>query len=165
VVKTQAGRGPPGDDHPDGKIVPFMDVKIMYSKDTGDQDEDGKPDEGLPGIPDVAGRAAIPDRDPRYRPGRGDSFGQGIVFKEVPYQGNPTDLKTLKRCVPSTFEILNRRCLMNTFLEFVDKKEREGKRQLKIVAKLLESRGLTVKSHLGDEDEPYIFVHEPREGR
>ena len=48
---------------------------------------------------------------------------------------------------------------MQTFLEYVDKKQREAKRHLKIVAKLLESTGLKVKSHLSDEDEPYIFVH------
>ena len=37
------------------------------------------------------------------------SFG-GIVLKETPYNGNPSDLKVLMRCVPSASEILLRNC-------------------------------------------------------
>jgi hypothetical protein len=35
---------------------------------------------------------------------------QGTVFKETPYAGNPTDLKTLRRCVYSCSELLFRQC-------------------------------------------------------
>lgn len=49
---------------------------------------------------------------------------------------------------------------METFLEYVDKKQRESKRQLRIVAKLLESGGLKVRKNLDDES-PYIFVAVP----
>ncbi len=49
---------------------------------------------------------------------------------------------------------------METFLEYVDKKQRESKRQLRIVAKLLESGGLKVHKSLDDES-PYIFVAVP----
>jgi hypothetical protein len=46
---------------------------------------------------------------------------------------------------------------METFLEFIDRKGREAKKQLEIVAKLLESQGLKVARFLDDED-PYIFL-------
>jgi hypothetical protein len=49
---------------------------------------------------------------------------------------------------------------MKTFCEFVDRKEREGKRHLRIVKKLLESHGMKVTSHL-DADDPYIFLWNP----
>ena len=34
----------------------------------------------------------------------------GIVLKETPYNGNPSDLQVLMRCVPSAPEILLRSC-------------------------------------------------------
>lgn len=49
---------------------------------------------------------------------------------------------------------------MKTFLEFVDKQEREAKKQLSLVKKLLENQKMNVGDHLDDED-PYIFVKNP----
>ena len=46
---------------------------------------------------------------------------------------------------------------MEVFLEFVDRKQRESRRHLKIVEKLLNSNGLQCKAHIEDED-PYVFV-------
>ena len=46
---------------------------------------------------------------------------------------------------------------MKTFKEFANRKERQSKKQLKIVKKLLESQGLQVKDHL-DDDDPYLFL-------
>jgi hypothetical protein len=34
----------------------------------------------------------------------------GVVMKETPYNGNPSDLLVLQRCVPSAQEILLRTC-------------------------------------------------------
>lgn len=50
---------------------------------------------------------------------------------------------------------------MQTFCEFIDRKQRESKRHLKIVEKLLESAGLKVRSYVDDDDEPYVFLHNP----
>lgn len=50
---------------------------------------------------------------------------------------------------------------MQTFLEFVDKKQREAKRHLKIMQKLLESSGLRIKSYVDDDEEPYVYLHNP----
>lgn len=49
---------------------------------------------------------------------------------------------------------------MQSFFEFVDKKERESKRHLKIIKKLLESQNIKIGDHL-DADDPYIFMHSP----
>ncbi len=49
---------------------------------------------------------------------------------------------------------------MQTFNEYVDKKERESKKHLKIVKKALESSDYKVSEHLTDDD-PYIFVFSP----
>lgn len=49
---------------------------------------------------------------------------------------------------------------MKSFVEYVDHKEREGRRHLRIVKKLLESEGFSVKDNLGS-DEPYIFMAAP----
>lgn len=51
---------------------------------------------------------------------------------------------------------------METFVEFVDKKEREAKQHLKIVKKLLESQGMKVSDHL-KADDPYLFLFNPTE--
>lgn len=49
---------------------------------------------------------------------------------------------------------------MTKFLEFVDRHQREGRRQLKIVAAVLKAGGLQVADHSSDE-EPYVFVKGP----
>lgn len=49
---------------------------------------------------------------------------------------------------------------MLKFVEFVDKKQRESKHQLRIISKLLESKGFKVKNHLKETD-PFIFVFNP----
>lgn len=46
---------------------------------------------------------------------------------------------------------------MKSFTEFIDRKERQAIKHLKILHKLLESQDFKVSSHLKDED-PYIFV-------
>ena len=46
---------------------------------------------------------------------------------------------------------------MKSFSEFVSKKEREHRRQLKLIGQVLETNGLKVSSHV-DEDEPFVFV-------
>lgn len=50
-----------------------------------------------------------------------------------------------------------------SFGSFIDKKQRESLKQLKIIEQLLSSQGFSVKNHLneGDEDDPYVFVYNP----
>ena len=46
---------------------------------------------------------------------------------------------------------------MECFLEFVDRKQREARRHLRIIEAMLKKSGLNVKGHL-DDDEPYVFL-------
>lgn len=47
------------------------------------------------------------------------------------------------------------------FNEFIDKKGRENKHQLKVVKKVLEHNGFTVDEFLNDKSDVYIFLHAP----
>ena len=49
---------------------------------------------------------------------------------------------------------------MDQFLEFVDRKQREGKKHLKLIERLLRKSGMEVQPHLEEED-PYVFVKSP----
>jgi hypothetical protein len=48
------------------------------------------------------------------------------------------------------------------FLEFIDRKQRDAKKHLKLVEKLLSKNGMQVYSHLDEEEQPYIFVKSPK---
>lgn len=50
---------------------------------------------------------------------------------------------------------------MIKFIEFIDKRERETKKQLKIIEKILLANGMNVKNYL-DDDDPYLFVYNPK---
>lgn len=50
---------------------------------------------------------------------------------------------------------------MIKFVEFIDKKERETKKQLKIIEQILQQHGMDVKNNLQDDD-PYLFVYNPQ---
>lgn len=47
------------------------------------------------------------------------------------------------------------------FLEFVDRKQRESKKHLKLIEQLLRKNNIEVYSHIEKDDEPYIFVKSP----
>jgi hypothetical protein len=93
----------------DGQIVPMIDLKIYFVKETDGQDEYGNPrmDEiefmekrnGMLFL--TAGLSTIREA--------AESM-QGTEFKEFAYPGNPSDLKVLKRCVYSVHDLLMRQC-------------------------------------------------------
>lgn len=93
----------------DGVIIPFVDLKIKYIKETGNIDEDGKSEteehefmEKIDGILYLTAQHQILQE-------AASSF-QGIVWKETPYRGAPSDLTVILRCVPSSSEQLLRYC-------------------------------------------------------
>lgn len=51
---------------------------------------------------------------------------------------------------------------MQQFLEFVDRKQREAKKHLKLIERLLRKGGMEVYPHLEEED-AYIFVKSPNQ--
>lgn len=52
---------------------------------------------------------------------------------------------------------------MKSYGEFIDRKQREARRRLEILEKVLSSKGVEVKTFFKEEDEPYIFVRSPEE--
>ena len=93
----------------EGSIVAVPNLSIYYVKDANSIDEKGNAE--------TEELEFIQHRDGcLYLTAQGDlikeatSTLQGLVFKETPWQGNPTDLLKLIRCVPSVSEYFYRSC-------------------------------------------------------
>jgi hypothetical protein len=109
VVKTRHSDNSEAMITDDGKIVPLVDININYVKETNEQDDEGKP-------------ATKEFRFMERRDGtlffvadmtlirECTSNLQGFVLKEIPYQGNPSDLERLVRCVYDTASLIMRNC-------------------------------------------------------
>jgi hypothetical protein len=86
-----------------------MDLDIYYGKETGEQNEDGTPEvEELQFIERKNGMLFLTAEMKTIKEAA-DSM-QGIVFKQVPYNGNGSDLKVLSRCIYSAADLLLRNC-------------------------------------------------------
>jgi hypothetical protein len=93
----------------EGSIIPVTDLKIMFVKQLENMNPDGSPNvEEIEFIEKrngmlflTAGLLTIKDASSSF---------QGTEFKEVPYSGNPSDLKSLRRCVYSAHDMLMRQC-------------------------------------------------------
>ena len=49
-----------------------------------------------------------------------------------------------------------------SFFEYVDRKERDAIRELKVVRRILKHGGFQVAAHLSDKgDDPFLFVYNP----
>jgi len=93
----------------DGEIKAFVDVEIYYEKETGEQDEEGKPaTEDLEFLERRNGILFLKATLSTIKHASGNM--SGIIFKETPYNGNPSDLKALRRCVYSSHDLLLRQC-------------------------------------------------------
>lgn len=92
-----------------GAIIPYVDVKIRYVKESGGVDEEGKPaKEEHDFMERIDGMLFLTAQFNIVR--EASSSFPGIVLKETPYAGNPSDLRVLQRCVPNAPEILMRQC-------------------------------------------------------
>lgn len=92
-----------------GAIIPYVDIKIKFVKEAGGVDEQGKPaKEEHDFMERIDGMLFLTAQFQIIR--EASSSFPGIVLKEVPYTGNPSDLKVLQRCVPNAPEILMRQC-------------------------------------------------------
>lgn len=93
----------------DGELETLQDIKILYQKETGEMDENGNPlkdkteflvkrdgilfiNASLETLQDASGNV------------------NGLSVKELPFNGNPSDLQTLVRCVASSQELILRNC-------------------------------------------------------
>lgn len=92
-----------------GAIIPYVDIKIKFTKEAGGVDEDGKPaKEEHDFMERIDGMLFLTAQFNILR--EAASSFSGIVLKETPYTGNPSDLKVLQRCVPNAPEVLMRQC-------------------------------------------------------
>ena len=109
IVKTTSAENSEAMIDDEGAIIPFVEMKILYKRETGKLDEDGKPETEEHEF--MVRRDGMLFLSAQYQiiKEAASSF-QGIVLKEIPYKGNPNDLKTLTRCIPSADEILTRKC-------------------------------------------------------
>ena len=90
-----------------GSIVPMLDLKIDYLKPTGKLDASGaKEMQKLPFMERRDGMLFLL-ADVELLQNAASTL-QGMSFKEIPYNGNPSDLKALSRSVPDVSEMLLR---------------------------------------------------------
>lgn len=93
----------------DGNIVPLMDLDIFYTKETGQQKENGQPEiEEIPFIERKNGNLILKANLKTIQ--NASQTLQGMVFKETPYNGNPSDLQVLSRCVMSAHDLIMKQC-------------------------------------------------------
>ena len=85
----------------DGTIIPLTDLKIYYVKgeESGEEVEFIEKRNGMLFL--TASLQTI---------GEASSSLQGTLFKEIPYAGNPSDLKSIKKCIYSAHDMLMRQC-------------------------------------------------------
>jgi hypothetical protein len=94
---------------PKGGAVPILDIEIRYVKETGEIDENGEQRKhDVPFIERKDGMLFLVAPSNVLR--EAATGLQGLIVKEVPYQGNPSDLKILTRCVYSAAELIMRQC-------------------------------------------------------
>jgi len=109
VVRTSEAEDSEAMIDDDGKILPYIDLTVKYVKPTGQQTPEGKPEtEELDFLDRKNGQLFLVA--PLQVLQDAATSLQGIVLKDVPYNGNPSELQDIQRCVPSVLEILTRRC-------------------------------------------------------
>jgi hypothetical protein len=92
----------------DGAIIPVTNLKIMFVKQSESVNLDQPSTEEIEFIEKrngmlflTAGLLTIKEASTSL---------QGTEFKEIPYNGNPSDLKSLRRCVYSAHDMIMRQC-------------------------------------------------------
>lgn len=93
----------------DGNLVPFVDLKVKYLYDTGEIDENGMPKKAESDFLERIDGILFLTAQMKTLKEAAASFS-GLVLKEAKYNGNPSDLLVIQRCVPSASEILMRSC-------------------------------------------------------
>lgn len=108
VIKTNNSENSEAMINDEGSIVPMVDLKIYFVKQTGEQDANGPVVEEIEFMSKKNGMLFLTAGLPVIKDAA--SALQGTEFKEVPYQGNPSELKSIRRCVYSAHDMLMRQC-------------------------------------------------------
>jgi hypothetical protein len=92
-----------------GNIVPLVDITLYYSKETGNQTIDGEPE--TEEVEFMERRNGTLYLTASYQTIKDcSSVFQGTLLKEIPWNGNISDLSALKSCVYSSYELLMKQC-------------------------------------------------------
>jgi len=109
VVRTKASDNSEAMINGKGEIIPLLGLSLHYVKKTGRQGEDGLPEkEELEFLERKQGTLFLSASLQTLK--EASMSLAGAVFKGVPYNGNPSDLKVLKRCVYSAHDLIMRQC-------------------------------------------------------
>ena len=93
----------------EGNIIPLVDLTFYYVRETGKQNLDGEPEKEE--IELMERRNGTLFLTAAYKTVKEiTSSFQGTLFKEIPWNGNISDLSALKRCSYSTYELLMKQC-------------------------------------------------------
>lgn len=109
VVRTQEDDTKKAFIDEDGSVISIPNMSIYYVKESGQINERGKPE--IEEIEFISYR-----KENLYLSANLDLIKeaavtlQGIILRETLWQGNPTDLLKVMRCVPSLPEIILRQC-------------------------------------------------------
>ena len=108
VVRTKTGEPVEAFIDDDGNIIAIPDLHVKFVKDTGKTDDRGKPmTREYPFMERINGMLYFVASLNTIR--HMSNSMNGVFFKEIPYNGNPSDIKQLIRAVPSADEILLRK--------------------------------------------------------
>lgn len=109
IVSVRVNDASEGMINTEGKIEAYLDVDIFYAKETGQQNEDGSPEvEHIPFIQRRNGQLYLVANLKTIH--EGSSSMQGVVLKKTPYNGNPSDLKVIRRCIYTAHDMLMKVC-------------------------------------------------------
>ena len=93
----------------DGKVVPLENAEILYVRESGETDDNGKPEMiEVPFIEQKDGNLYLSTELKTLQ--NAASTLTGMFFKEFPYNGNPSEVPAIRNCVPSVSEMINKKC-------------------------------------------------------
>lgn len=108
VVRSKAGDSVEAFLDDSGNVIQIPDLHVKFVKDTGKTDERGKPmTREYPFMERVNGMLYFVAGLNTIRDLSGSM--SGVFFKEIPYNGNPSDIKEFMRSVPSVADIILRK--------------------------------------------------------
>lgn len=109
VVKTKKSDHAEAMIADDGSIIPLIETTIYYVKETGQQGADGHPEkEELEFMERRNGTLFLTASAQTMSDATGSM--QGCAFQTIPWNGNPSDLDVLKKCVYTAYDQLMKQC-------------------------------------------------------
>jgi len=90
-----------------GDVVPLLDTDFMYVQETGETDDSGNPEAVEVPFISVRDNTAYLVADKKTLENAGAVLN-GLFMKEIPFNGNPSDLKGIRDSLPNLKGMLNK---------------------------------------------------------